>query len=675
MNSGLNRKSDMILVKPTRSRFDTTLFSIIFVCLISISLTQISYAQDSPILEEQITLSGNLLNDPIAQDLLKKIEQTKKMIKDLEEKTYEQNQAQENLQKMRDMSLERLNHDLEEWERVWEKHSSKNSFERFVNKKPGYVQGVFWDQFEFKEQKVNAGRTAMNKVLITGGTMYDAIEAYNRAASTQKIELIEMNSQFNVRHNLANHAEQQLFNSTGQVHLSPATHEKLSDFYADYKLQPTYIMANSNDLDISSLISNVDANKQCGEGMKKIDNLISGSQTCIDESIARQWTDMSVKGIVIHDDKLDKNLTSSGAQTNPGTKCQEEHMVIYDVLASVYRCVLESTAQDMVSTNTAEIHSISEYALNKDAQKIIKDTIYEINQEVLLVTEEYEIRIQVLDSRYDDLIENKGFLAKQAMQEIIEEYKNSSMTTKEDVTKNILQIRDANDSLKEKIIQEQSDAIHVLELELKNKILEIVQGYENHPDIDVDWDYLSDMHDVVYVYDEDDNDDASSNTSSLEQKTGKLHLKNAGIVNSFGEKFDEIKSNQILQVAADIINPDEHTLNFVYSVEITDSDDVLVQPAKWITGRLDPNQTLNVGLSWIPGKDGIFNATISVGTAVNSVVPMADIEIDVNAEGNISDEDYCKNGHDLLFKYSDNSPICATPETASKLINTGLAFA
>ena len=58
--------------------------------------------------------------------------------------------------------------------RLWEKHSSKNSFDRFVNKKPSYVQGVFWDQFEFKEQKVNAGRTAMNQVLTNGGTMQDA---------------------------------------------------------------------------------------------------------------------------------------------------------------------------------------------------------------------------------------------------------------------------------------------------------------------------------------------------------------------------------------------------------------------------------------------------------------------------------------------------------------------
>lgn len=119
--------------------------------LITISLVQASYAQlDS---EGQVTLSDDLLNDPIAQDILKKIEQTKKIIAELEEKEFEQNQAQENLQKMRDLSVERLNQDLKEWERLWEKHSSRNAFDSFVSKKPSYVQGVFWDQFEFKEKK------------------------------------------------------------------------------------------------------------------------------------------------------------------------------------------------------------------------------------------------------------------------------------------------------------------------------------------------------------------------------------------------------------------------------------------------------------------------------------------------------------------------------------------
>jgi hypothetical protein len=109
-------------------------------------------------------------------------------------------------------------------------------------------------------------------------------------------------------------------------------------------------------------------------------------------------------------------------------------------------------------------------------------------------------------------------------------------------------------------------------------------------------------------------------------------------------------------------------------VEITNGDDIPVQPAKWVTGTLNPNQTLNVSLSWIPVETGTFNAAVSVDTEIDSILHAGDIKINVNSEVDVSDKDYCKKGHELLFKYSDNSPICATPNTASKLINIGLAF-
>ena len=89
---------------------------------------------------------------------------------------------------------------------------------------------------------------------------------------------------------------------------------------------------------------------------------------------------------------------------------------------------------------------------------------------------------------------------------------------------------------------------------------------------------------------------------------------------------------------------------------------------------LNSNQTLNVGLSWIPKETGKYTAIVSTGIGTDSVLQIAYIEIDVNPEGHISDDNYCKNGYELLFKYVGNSPICVTPNTASKLINIGLAF-
>jgi len=643
------------------SKINTKLFHFLLVCVISISLIQTSYAQTQLDSGEQTTFTDDLLNDPAAQDLLKKIEQTKKLIAELEQKEYEKNQAQENLQKKRDMSVKRLNQDLNEWERLWEKHSSRNVFNEFVNKKPSYVQGVFWDQFEFKEKKVNAGRIAMNQVLANGGTVQDAKAAYHKAAATKKIELIEMNSQFNIKHNLADHREQQIFNSTGQIHISPVTQTKLATFYSDYKIQPSYMIANSN-----AVISEIDSGTKCNKGLVLVSRVTSGSHSCIDENIAKKWMSDGVNGIVISD----VMSSLSKVQVNPGTECTEGHQVVYDIAKSEYRCVLEVIANEMISDNTAENHTLIDYVLNKDKLKVYEDTIYQVNQEILRINGEHDIQMKTQQSKYDESLKNEDLVAKQKMREIIHEYKIGNIA-REDVTKQISETRQTKDANKERILKEKIVATDILESKLKDRILEAVKGYEDNPDVDVDWNYLNKISNIVSTVNEDDLIKITKTSFSSKDE---IYLDGIDVINSFGQRFDEIKSNQILQVAADITNPHDYKNNFVYMVEITNEDNISVQPAKWISGTLDPNQTLNVSLSWIPEETGRFNAAVFVGTGIDSILQVDDIKINVNPEVDVSDDDYCKKGHELLFKYSDNSPICATSNTASNLINIGLAF-
>ncbi|MGY5148408.1 MAG: hypothetical protein ACW9W4_10460 [Candidatus Nitrosopumilus sp. bin_7KS] len=626
---------------------------------------------DSANTGEQTSLSKDLQNNPLAQDILKKIGQTKKMIEELKQKEYEMNQAQENLEKMREMSIKQLTQDLDEWERQWERFSSRNVFNNFVSNRPDYVQGVFWDQFEFKEQKVNAGRTAMNNILMNGGTMQEATKAYHKIASAPKIELIEMNSQFNVKHNLADYAEQQVFNSTGQVHMSAATQSKLGNLYSDYKLQPNYILANSDD--VSKLNSEINMDTQCADGLVLVSRVTSETFSCVDESIVKKWIHNGIKGIIVHDENLSDAISSvSNVKVNPGTNCDLGYRVIYNIESSKYQCVLESIATEMIDDNIAEVHTITEYVLGKDKQKITHDEIYEINQKILQINAEFDLKKSTLETKYDDKLKDEKLSAKQKMQEIIKDYKIGETLTKEDVTRLISEIRAISDSNTEKISSEMINELASIELELKNSILKIVKGYENNPGIDVDWNYLNEtLISPILITEEKKTNPVKV---SFHEHSNKIHLDDVDLVNSFGHKFDEIKSKQVLQVAADITNFDDASQNFIYMVEIKNNDNITVQPSKWVTGTLNSNQTLNVGLSWIPQETGQYVALISIGTGMNSVSQVADVEINVNPEGDVSDDNYCKDGYELLFKYSDNSPICTSPITASKLLNLGLAF-
>src|SRR3546814_16838640 len=59
---------------------------------------------------------------------------------------------------------------------------------------------------------------------------------------------------------------------------------------------------------------------------------------------------------------------------------------------------------------------------------------------------------------------------------------------------------------------------------------------------------------------------------SLSNDIKNIRLDNVGVVNSFGQKFNEVKAEQVLQIAADITNPNEHKHDFAYVMEITDSE-------------------------------------------------------------------------------------------------------
>ena len=630
----------------------------------SVSFFQVSFAQTT----EQQVLSDNLLNDPLAQDLLKKIEQTKKMIADLEQKEFEKNQAQEHLQKMREMSLERLHQNLDEWERLWEKQSSRNAFESFVNKKPEYVQGVFWDQFEFKEQKVNAGRIAMMQVLANGGTMNDAKEAYNKAASSKRVEIIEMNAQFNIKHNLASHAEQLIFDSTGQAHLSDVSYEKLANMYSDYRIQPNYILANQEKQDSGN--SNLTSDG-CSLGQVMVLRLASGNQSCVDESIAQKWIDSGIQGLKI----VGMDLPESGLITNPATQCSTGQIVVYHIERQEYQCVLDADAKRMLAQKIVEIHTLIDYINSKDDLKKYDDTIYDLNQEIQQITDDYDLKIKMIKTEIGTLIDQEKKEIRQHISEIVSKYRDGTIT-KDEVSEEISKIENNSKYIQNQLSNKLQETLDDLESEYKENLKTAVLGYENNSDINIDWNYLI-GEETIPVIENTKNENiqisfSEENTTSLQDN---ILLNDVTIVNSFGQSFDEIKADQILQISAEISNLQKISNDFAYVVQITDTESNISQPARWITGTLNPEQNFNVSLSWVPEKTGIYNATVSLGPTIDNVSHVADVKIDVNPEGDPSSEDYCKNGHELLFKYSDNSPICVSEDTAFKLINIGLAFA
>src|SRR5207245_9556726 len=93
----------------------------------------------------------------------------------------------------------------------------RSAYAVFVTHVDNSAQNLFWDQFNFMQEKVQNAKNAMNKVLQNGGTMTEALQAYDNEAAIHKNQLVSINKNRNLKYNLANEKVKSLFNKDGKL--------------------------------------------------------------------------------------------------------------------------------------------------------------------------------------------------------------------------------------------------------------------------------------------------------------------------------------------------------------------------------------------------------------------------------------------------------------------------
>ena len=236
-----------------------------------------SYAQENSgdFLEEQVTISTNLEDDPLAQDILRKIEQAKKWISDYEKR---ENKEKEVEQKRLE-ALEILQKDLNQWEELWKEFTFYYAFEQ--------KQGIFWDQYNFTHSKITAGKIALQKVLENGGNAEEARSAYAEAAKTKRSEIIAANSLFNVKHGFAHYNQQILFESDGQFH-DIVSGDQLRKYYQDFRTNPVYLNSNPDDEASWEELSQ-SIHDECNTNEILIHRFSTDDYICVTEQTSEMW--------------------------------------------------------------------------------------------------------------------------------------------------------------------------------------------------------------------------------------------------------------------------------------------------------------------------------------------------------------------------------------------------
>ena len=540
-----------------------------------------AYAQT---MGDQTTLSGDLQNNPVAQDILKKIEQSKKWIAKIEQRNFEDSQRQAELEQKRAEVLQSLEDDLRKWEELWGYYTFDNVLERALENNPAKDTSSIYDHpLKFTASKINAGKEALQKVILEGGNSEQARDAFVKAAKITRSEMVSVNAFYNILNNNAYYNQQVLFESDGRFNYD-LSGEELRKYYQDFRTNPAYFEANPLD-EVS-------------------------------------WSDLG--------------------KTNFDTECRTGHVLVYRTHADDYVCTTEYTAEMWVRHDMGKLaNGINEERHNLlNEQKFDKDRILQkvdsLNSKIKSIQTHYEVEISETLAKYDSLMADMELDKRAEEKQILENSANSDFDSKKAISQQIANIREKFDELEKNTLDEKDDVLKILANQHIASIEEFVSLYELDDEIKIEWndDSLT-FYPSAYYF-------PQQSESSLILKTGfentvsDFLVDDTSFKNAFGEKIHSLKPGQLVQIASDVTNNDDFSKKFVYLVEIKDEQNQIVQPLKWITGQLDSDQVLNLGLSWIPQTPGNFYADVFVGTSLDFVSHTETLSISVTPQDHLS---------------------------------------
>jgi len=167
-----------------------------------------------------VLVSDKLKNDPIAMKIIAEMEAQKLRYKQIQEGKTPQIQLtkeQIEVEKNRKLANDLLQEDLKSMEKKYIDFTPKNAFEKFVAKLNETYHGIFRDQFDYLNAKVQLAIAAKKLVLENGGSYYDAQREYYKYAAMPRLEMISYIQELNVKYGFADENIQGNFDPNGKL--------------------------------------------------------------------------------------------------------------------------------------------------------------------------------------------------------------------------------------------------------------------------------------------------------------------------------------------------------------------------------------------------------------------------------------------------------------------------
>jgi hypothetical protein len=402
--------------------------SVVFVLFFAINPV---FAQESVDVSDQITISKDLENNPVAQDILKKIEKSKRWISQIEQRNFEALEKQKELEEKRAEVLQFLEKDLKKWEDLWGYYTFDKMLERALENSPAKDTTSIYDHpLKFTASKINAGRDALHKVILEGGGPEEARDAFVNAAKITRAEMISANSIYNIIHNNAYYNQQILFDSDGNFNLE-LSGEQLRKYYQDYRTNPSYLTANPEDMNAREELSR-DSNTECRYGYALVYRIHAGDHVCVTEQTSEMWIRHGMGKLA----------------------------------------------------NVNQLENMDELTIEKLRQDRITEKIKNVNNQIKSAYNAYDEKLDTIQKNYDQVYANLELEEKDEEKKALA---NSSSMTKKTLSQRIEDIREQYDFVAENTRKEQIKSIQIMQTNHERDMTIFVSNFESISDVKVIW--------------------------------------------------------------------------------------------------------------------------------------------------------------------------------------------
>jgi len=167
--------------------------------------------------DDEIRATEKIKNNPAMMQILKKIEQSKKILAEMQEGKKAESKQNNALQETRAIANARLNAELDGMSKDGEQFTPQSAFAKFVSKKPVDVQDIYVSMFNYQQDKIKSAQNIREQIIASRGNTKDAWDAYYKNSATNRAQMISLAKEFNIKYANADAKIQRAFDSNGKI--------------------------------------------------------------------------------------------------------------------------------------------------------------------------------------------------------------------------------------------------------------------------------------------------------------------------------------------------------------------------------------------------------------------------------------------------------------------------